>query len=626
MNVSRGMIIRIAVVTVMAASVAAIDPATAQADVNAKTDDAHVSKPTGWWVYRARTVQQVKDLISSKGARLTDIEPANASATLWDIVLVKNSGPYAINGWWWYVGRTAGQVKNLLAQKKGRLIHLQPYRIGGKTRFALVMVKNTGSQARTWYWGYGKSAASIKNHLKAKGTRLIDLETYYTGSGKRYAFVSIRNTAGDKNPWYWWLNQTNSSLSSKLKQKKARLIDLERLPNGKLNAVATKPGQPSDKASWWWYRFSSMGALVNFANQLAARPIDIERYKTGSGKTRFAAVFIDNANAETRRIRKIFGKGMLDSSGAPTRGIFEAYLREVDTSTKISLNAGRVADVASSLKALHLLHAMRSVQAGEDLNSPFVYYDYPNSPFNANTKDACPLPADEVNANKRTNYDLETGLDEMMSISDNRTTRGVVLRYGGFGPLNTTASMFGLSKTELRHNIGCSSYNVNTNKYVDSLANRTTARDLARLYETVWAGDSLTDVPRAEFLESANPGGSNDAIDAIIDDEAAKLGLAQSVADEFSDNVVRYGKGGSYNTCLAGPNGGCGTAIMVRSGAGIIRLPVKNEIDRIVHRTFVFARFISQAPRPCTACTDAYSEAANELYRTQIRSALKTWE
>jgi hypothetical protein len=69
------------------------------------------------------------------------------------------------------------------------------------------------------------------------------------------------------------------------------------------------------------------------------------------------------------------------------------------------------------------------------LGSAFTYYEYSASAG----KDACPDPILESDANRRTNYNFERGLDEMMSISDNRTTRGVVLRYG-MSAINATGS------------------------------------------------------------------------------------------------------------------------------------------------------------------------------------------
>ena len=79
--------------------------------------------------------------------------------------------------------------------------------------------------------------------------------------------------------------------------------------------------------------------------------------------------------------------------------------------------------------------------------------------------------------------------------------------------------------------------------------------------------------------------------------------------------------------------------MIVRSGAGLIQIPIKGRGGLITYRTYSFGRLISDTPVSCwedydapgTNCqedvnyTNAYSAAANELYRDEIRSALKTW-
>ena len=91
-----------------------------------------------------------------------------------------------------------------------------------------------------------------------------------------------------------------------------------------------------------------------------------------------------------------------------------------------------------------------------------------------------------------------------------------------------------------------------------------------------------------------------------------------------------WGKGGSYGTCLPDSNGNCGQKVIVRSGTGLIRLPIKVN-GATDYRTYAFARLISDVPVPNwgdatdTAYTNAYGAAANELYRDEIRAALKTW-
>jgi hypothetical protein len=69
---------------------------------------------------------------------------------------------------------------------------------------------------------------------------------------------------------------------------------------------------------------------------------------------------------------------------------------------------------------------------------------------------------------------------------------------------------------------------------------------------------------------------------------------------------------------------------MIRSGTGIIRLPVKS-LGVTAYRTYVFGRLISDVPTVSFTSPDittyqaTYDKASNELYREEIRSALLTW-
>jgi beta-lactamase class A len=597
-------------------------------DPTATTDDHSVTIPTAWWVYTNVTADFVTARINALGARLTDIEihSLTNAGPRFTVRLVRNSGAYAVPAWWWYYGLTFAQVGRFLGANNARLLDLEPYDIGGGTiRYAVVMVANIGPTARAWSYLSGVTASQIASHIGSTGHRLIDLDHYFVGTHKRYSAVFVANTGSDAKAWQWWLNQRVAGVTARLNDFSGRLVKLDRQADGTFNVIMVR-NTGADAAAWWWGpAFGSVTALLDYANQLAVRPTDIETYIAG-GQRRYAAVFIDNANAATRRIRGLFAQKFLDENGNPTRGIFEAYLKRVGSSVLVNLNATRQAEVASSLKALHLVHAMRSVQDGESLSSSFVYYDYPNSPFNAGTKDACPIASDEISANEQDDYHLEKGLDEMMRISDNRTTRGVVLRYGR-AAINATAAVLGLSRTILRNDIGCAYYDPVAGAY-GAPGNDTTAADLARLYELVWNSMAVTGTARNEFLESANPAvGASAALQQIIDAEAAALGKS-AIAAEFGSLVRMWSKGGSYGTCLGNP--GCEQRVTIRSGAGIIRLPVKSG-TRTAYRTFVFARLISDVPVSCWGCaeetsyTNVYSKVANELHREQIRAALLTW-
>ncbi|MCU0968946.1 MAG: serine hydrolase [Rubrivivax sp.] len=616
-------------------------------DANSLTTDQNINTPTSWWVYYGVTPSQIGTYLGSNGARLTElkVESVSSGVPRFTVRMVRNSGSYAATGgWWWYYGLTAAQVSSYINANGARLIDIEPYDIGGgNIRFAVVMVKNSGSAARAWWWYHGVTSSQISSFLSANNARLIDLDNYNTSSGRRYAAIMVANTGVDAETWQWWVGQSLSSVNSRVASFGGRVIKLDRNSDGTYNFVQLKNSGTNASAWWHYYGFTSMTALLHYAGQLAVRPVTIDTYLNSSGQRRWNAAFIDNANTETRRMRNVYARTFLDANGNPTRGIFSAHLKQVGGSELVKLNDTRQAETASALKVLHLLHGMRQVQLGNTtLGSDFVYYDYRTGTL-TERKNACPDPSLETDANRRTDYDFETGLDQMMVISDNRTTRGVVLRYG-MSAINTTgSSIAGLKGTQIRHNIGCAYRDFSTSPTTTNpskMRNNTTAWDLARVYEKVWDGTALTSTnnARAEFLESANPAtGAGSALQAIINAEAAALGKS-SIASSFGSNVRWYSKGGSYNTCLTGNCNDAGSRVIVRSLAGLIRVPIKSN-GVVAYRNYSFGHFVSDVPVSCwedndpsfvscssdTNYTNAFSTARAELFRSVVRSALQTW-
>ncbi len=628
----------------MEGSADALDALQVQPDslnVNALTDDHSVNVPTGWWTYTNITAAQVSSYLATNSARLTQVEVYGmvSGQPRFTVRMVSSGGAYAVPGWWWYYNLTAAQLATNLTNNNARLIDVTPYDIGGGViRYTAVMVSNTAGAARAWSYLMGVSSAQITSHINSSGHRMIDIDSYTEGGVKKYTAAFVANTGTDSKSWQWFINQSTASIATKVAAFNGRIVKLDRQSNGTYNFIQVA-NTGSDASAWWHqFGFRSMTDLNNYSLQVASRPVDITTYLDSSNVRRYDASFIDNANTSTRRMRSLLGATFLDANGNPTLGIFESYLKQVNGDIKVNLNGSRRAETASALKSLHLLHSMKRVQAGTDtLASAFTYYEYDV----AAGSDACPDPAKETVANRRTNYNFETGLDQMMAISDNRTTRGTVLRYGGFSPFNSTATSSGLTGTTLRHNIGCAYWNFTTQKYDTALRNDTTAADMAHIYEGVWNSTLLTNTnsARSEFLESANPGvGASSSLQTIINQEAAALGKS-SIAAQFGSLVRTYGKGGSYGTCLPDANGACGQKVIVRSGVGLIRLPNKPVGLIQTYRDFAFGRLISDTPVPCwedfstgtTTCqadtdfTNAYNTGANELYRDEVRSSLLGW-
>src|SRR3954467_5376911 len=172
---------------------------SAVADTTAATGDESVQSPASWAVYTGQTTSQVTSLLGST-YRLVDVRPASNGT--YTVTMVKNSGAYAVSGWWCYVHATAAQVSNFLSTNTARLISLERNADG---TFNVVMVSNTGSAARGWWWYYGQTPAQISAALSANNARLVSLAA--DKAGGTYSVVMVPNTGSDAKGWWWYYGQ-----------------------------------------------------------------------------------------------------------------------------------------------------------------------------------------------------------------------------------------------------------------------------------------------------------------------------------------------------------------------------------------------------------------------------------
>ena len=310
-------------------------------------------------------------------------------------------------------------------------------------------------------------------------------------------------------------------------------------------------------------------------------------------------------------------------------GSYGIYLKRVGGSTVVNLQGSTVFEPASTIKVLHHLHTMREVASGPDtLSSTFYYYVKPGDTTN---KDVCPNAAWESSLANRRTTTIQDGLNKMMQVSDNRTTRGVVLKYG-FPALNALADTIGMTATNLAQNVGCGLNN--------GLRNDLTLVDAGKLYEGVSNGSLISGSDRDSFWSIMLGGvpASNSALATIINQEAASLGKS-GIANSFRLNTNQRSKGGSYDIC----GSSCNPYDYYRTAAGRITIPFKSGAT-IVPTDYVYGRFVDGLTIPCAvkgasettaqaearcakykAANKAMSDAGTELFRSVIRAALQTW-
>lgn len=604
----------LAMLAAMAVAVAPAQPAAA--DPNALTDDTSVSVPTSWWTYTNVTVTQIGNLVNQHGARITDIEPYNSAGTRFTVVMVRDAGAYQVPGWWWYVGLTFSQLQSQISGTGGRLIDIEPYLVNGSTRYAAVLVANTGGAARAWWWLAGVNLSAVTNLLPAgsgaPAKRLVDIESVTVNGVKQWSAVMIANTGSDAKAWQWWVNQSSSAVGQRVNAFGGRITSLDRQEDGTYNLIQVHNSGSDNK--YWRYYFGliSASATNKVALQYNTRVLDLETYVV-NGHRRYDAVMIDNVDAETRRLTNLMTPAFTGANGLPTAD-FGFYLKRVNGGEVTSLQRDLTWEPASAIKAVHNLAVLLD---GASLTSNLVYYDYPNSPFNAGTKDACPIVGDEVAANQNVST-LDWGKDRMMSVSDNRTTRGIVLRFG-LTAITNAAAAAGMSDTTINQAmIGCG--------FLGGNRNDTTLVDMGRLYERVENGSLLNNADRTEFFQPMNSGAGN--LSAIVTAEANAMGKG-GVVNAFLARIQNQFKGGSYNIPCGQVSTCANGQIYIRTNAGRIVLPIRTASGGFGERAYVYGTFVDDQFQ-CNGCsTTAWDNARAtvdaEIFRSVVRSALQTW-
>jgi hypothetical protein len=270
---------------------------------------------------------------------------------------------------------------------------------------------------------------------------------------------------------------------------------------------------------------------------------------------------------------------------------------------------------------------MHEVQAGLDsLSSDFVYYPDPSDP---NDPGVCPDPAWETSSNAQ-HTTLGAALDAMMDVSDNRMTRGMVLRYG-MANVAAYARSIGMADTDLTQDlIGC--------LFENGVRNQLTLTDIGSLYEQVDNGSLLNPGNTSTFYNTMLGGAvpSSSPLGAVVRQEAAKVGKSADAASFIAAMNYRE-KAGNEFECVSS---NCSTDPMYldfTSVAGRITLPFKSG-GAITPVDYVYGRFANDFVLDClpgsgscpgdtdvTSAISTLGKTGAETYRQQIAAALATW-
>ncbi len=330
-------------------------PSYARTSATVNTDDRENTTPTAWWIYSGQSVADVTNFVNANNARVVDLNIDAYTPTLrLTVTYVQNTGTYA-KAWWWYVGVDEATLNAQVTANTGRLTVVKAYDIGGGAiRFVAVMVSNTGADYKAWWWYYNQTTASVTANWQANSARLTQVQSYVAAGQTRYAVVMISNSGADASAWWWYVNATVSSIVSSYQTNNARLIDLDRDPStGNYNVIMESCA--SGCPLWWWYVGATGQQLLDTVAQDGSRIIDANSY-AGCGGTCYAYLMINNSNAVTSRVGELLRNG--------TDGTKGLYLKEVSGPVLANLEDGFVFEPASTIKVALHLYAMRQVQAG----------------------------------------------------------------------------------------------------------------------------------------------------------------------------------------------------------------------------------------------------------------------
>jgi hypothetical protein len=258
--------------------------------------ERNASTPTGWHWWRGQSAAQLDQRAEDNGERVVSISVDDPVTERFTAALVRNTGVYQRDGDWFF-DKTRDQVVALTQGQDRRLIDLEPYVRLGKLRFAGVTVPNTGTSGKGWWWNYDLSAGQVKADINQHKIRLVDLDVYERNGKRRFAYVGIKNTGEDAKAWWWYFNVTPDFVQRKAEEHGARLIDIERHKQGRLTVVMVR----NDEHMFTRHAYGvTQGWLNNYVQSQGVRITDLRRIGD-----RYYATMNDNVDAETGRIRSI---------------------------------------------------------------------------------------------------------------------------------------------------------------------------------------------------------------------------------------------------------------------------------------------------------------------------------
>ncbi len=548
----------------------------------AVVDGQFNTTPTQWVFRGGQTAAQVNALITS-GYRLVSLQVQSASPLLFTVAAVHNSGSHAQTSSWIH-GVTPYQLDVVTASQNLRVVDIHAYQTSAGTRFAAIMVPNTGATAKNWWWAHGKTVAELGTIAATNNARPIDLQSYVENGVKKYAAVFIQNSGADGSAWWWYFDATGSQVQSLFGGTGNCLTSINPTAEEKFDVLLIPCSAPY--AEWW--NGHSEASLNARAEAMGLRIFDAKYL----GPNRYVALLTENSDAETIRLRKRL-------RGTSHRGEVGFMVKRVGGPIERSINVDYAYDPASSIKTLVAVHALRGMEhAAFNLNTPIDMYKAPSSPLTD-------CPTDILLGTQET---MGNAIWHMQVQSDNQRTRAFMDLFG-MPALEQFGRDIGMEKISISAYPGCSSF-----------ANRWSLRDATRLYEGIMNGSIFVQPSSRDALFSRMPadGGSSGVLNALRNiavEEGNALGRTPSQIANFNAMLRAHYKAGHHWNPVFWED------VENMSISGIARIPSCNG-SAMVYRDYVWGAFLYNSTYPEGQYAFQGSEA--EPLRLSVRSALAT--
>lgn len=134
----------------------------------------------------------------------------------------------------WGSGGTANDVNDLVANANPpvRLIDLEVYTLNGTKYYAAAYVQNTGAQAHAWWYYIGRTAEQVTELLGQNDARLVDIELDTAPTLFSPATFTVIMIADNPGLDWWYPSLSQSEIGPLLEANGARLTCIERYTDG----------------------------------------------------------------------------------------------------------------------------------------------------------------------------------------------------------------------------------------------------------------------------------------------------------------------------------------------------------------------------------------------------------